>query len=422
MPGANAPSTGIEGVALLQGLRRFAFGQPTALPVLGWGGAALWQRLRAEDRILAVQAPRNADLLVLAGEIPASWQPELSALFETLALPRLVMWLQPPWPCAPISGLPAGIHIAPEAIPRIDWAGVIDQLLAPGNPANAPLLEDKPPAPWRGVGPHGQGGQGMMGGVPYGRPMAMTADDPDGLMLDDVPTYLGPHFPGLPSGLCLELRVQGDRIRECTAARNIFPPEETSRMNAPGPVSVAECETERLQNHLYWMADFLELAGLSALSARAYRLANQPEHGAIQRLIAQAQWSGLLRRRCQGLGVITQEEAVHAALPDPAAKASGVDQDERTVQPAYQDLDFEAQVETQGDTWARWRLRVRECQQSLALIERAADRRLTVEPIPPAKAPGAATLELLRHKLAGLEWSQAVLFVASLGLDMGAVQ
>ena len=193
-------------------------------------------------------------------------------------------------------------------------------------------------------------------------------------------------------------------------------------MKAPEPVSVAACETERLQKHLRWMADFLEIAGLSALSARAYRLANQPEHGAIQQLIAQAQWGGLLRRRCQGLGVITQEEAVHAALPAPAAKASGVPQDERTGQPAYQTLGFEAQVETQGDTWARWRLRVRECQQSLDLIERAADRRLTVESISPAKAPGTATLELLRHKLAGLEWSQAVLFVARLGLDMEAAQ
>ena len=34
-----------------------------------------------------------------------------------------------------------------------------------------------PPNAWRGVGDHGQGGEGMMGGMPYGRPMAMTAED-----------------------------------------------------------------------------------------------------------------------------------------------------------------------------------------------------------------------------------------------------
>ncbi|MEK8089136.1 hypothetical protein [Thermithiobacillus plumbiphilus] len=411
-------------VALRRGLQHFAFGHPTAFPVLGWGGSALWHQLRAGDRIQAAPAPRNADLLVLAGEIPASWQANVIALFETLALPRLILWLQPPWPCTPISGLPVGVSVAPEAIMQIDWTELVEQLLAPGNPANAPLLADEPPAPWRGIGPHGQGGKGMMGGVPYGRPMAMNADDPDGLMLDDVPTYLGPHFPGLPSGLCLELRVQGDRIRECVAARNSFPHGAAPQGNAPAPASVAACENERLRGHLRWMADFLELAGLAALGARARRLAERPERRAVQRLIAQAEWGGLLRRRCRGLGVITQEEALHAGLPDSAAKASGVDHDSRRSEPAYQALGFEVHTETQGDTWARWRVRARECRQSLDLIERAADMRLpaAAQSGLPANAPSPATLELLRHKLASLEWSQAVLFVASLGLDMGAEQ
>jgi hypothetical protein len=110
-------------------------------------------------------------------------------------------------------------HVANEPA-TIDWHALQNRLLAADNSANAELLADEPPAPWRGRGDYGQGGEGMMGGKPYGRSMAMTMEDVDNLALDDVPTALGPYFPGLPSGLQVMLRMQGDRVRVCAGVTN----------------------------------------------------------------------------------------------------------------------------------------------------------------------------------------------------------
>jgi len=120
-------------------LRNFAFAEPTALPVLGLGGATVWSDYLRGNRARLTRAPHDADLLVLAGEIPPQWTDALRALFETLALPRAVVWLPPPWPCAP----PAGLPLADD--PH-------HALLDPGAPGNRPLLEDGPPSPWRGRG------------------------------------------------------------------------------------------------------------------------------------------------------------------------------------------------------------------------------------------------------------------------------
>ncbi len=53
-----------------------------------------------------------------------------------------------------------------------------------GRSSSPPILPDVEPSPWRGVGPYGQGGKGMTGGVPYGRPLAGRGPDRDGLELD----------------------------------------------------------------------------------------------------------------------------------------------------------------------------------------------------------------------------------------------
>ena len=77
----------------------------------------------------------------------------------------------------------------------------------------ADRLPDEPPNEWKGIGPHGQGGKGMMGGTPYGRPMAMTGPDiRDGLQLDRYTARIGPFAPMLPPGLTLEVTLQGDVI------------------------------------------------------------------------------------------------------------------------------------------------------------------------------------------------------------------
>lgn len=84
-------------------------------------------------------------------------------------------------------------------------------------------LPDKPPNAWKGIGPHGQGGKGMMGGTPYGRSMAMTGKDiRDGLQLDRFTARFGPFLPMLPPGLVLEVTLQGDVICDLDVQRPPF--------------------------------------------------------------------------------------------------------------------------------------------------------------------------------------------------------
>src|SRR3546814_17035378 len=79
------------------------------------------------------------------------------------------------------------------------------ELIIGGRPSEPAALTDVEPAVWRGVGPYGQGGTGMTGGVPYGRPLPGWAEDRDGLKLDQLQLRLGPAYPGLPPGLVLEI-------------------------------------------------------------------------------------------------------------------------------------------------------------------------------------------------------------------------
>src|SRR3546814_12868181 len=84
------------------------------------------------------------------------------------------------------------------------------ELIIGGRPSEPAALTDVEPAVWRGVGPYGQGGTGMTGGVPYGRPLPGWAEDRDGLKHDQLQLRLGPAYPGLPPGLVLDLPLQGD--------------------------------------------------------------------------------------------------------------------------------------------------------------------------------------------------------------------
>ena len=419
-------------------MRRFAFARLHAFPIIGWGGRERWWSLLATAPITLSRAPHDTDLLVLAGEIPQSWGEPLAALLETVSLPRAVLWLSPEWECPLPPSLPGGSIIRPEWLDEIDWPDITQRLLNPDHPVQHALLPDKPPSPWRGRGDYGQGGEGMMGGKPYGRPMAMTMEDRDNMTLDDVATALGPYFPGLPSGLQLNLKVQGDCIRTCQDMTNTFPHRQLTptliRYGEPvlrtlggEAITVQLLERERLRNHLGWMADFLEFAGLNALAQRLRRHRNSTDPDLVNGLLNRIDGFAL-RRLTQGIGVITHDQAQRLNLVGPVARASGVATDTRSLDSAYQALKFTPQVETAGDVWARWRVRVRECRQSLALLHQAGDT-LTLaregargcyarNSAGGLDTPTKANLAAVKPNLAGLEWFEAILFLTSLDLDM----
>ena len=81
-------------------------------------------------------------------------------------------------------------------------------------------------------------------------------------------------------------------------------------------------------------------------------------------------------RRTQGVGVVTQEEALAWGLLGPIARAAGSDYDVRKYFPycGYETYDFNIPTATEGDVYARYRVRVQEMRESMTIIRQAIQR------------------------------------------------
>ncbi len=81
----------------------------------------------------------------------------------------------------------------------------------------------------------------------------------------------------------------------------------------------------------------------------------------------------IFRRRIEGLGVISREEAINWGLSGPMLRASGVKWDLRKVDhyECYDELDWEVQWAKEGDCLARYFVRIREMRESVKIIRQA---------------------------------------------------
>src|SRR5438093_701340 len=86
--------------------------------------------------------------------------------------------------------------------------------------------------------------------------------------------------------------------------------------------------------------------------------------------------------RTQGVGVIPKELAIDYGLSGPNLRASGVEHDLRRAQPylAYDQLEFDVPVGTQGDSYDRYLLRMEEMRQSVRILRQCLDK-LPVGPV-----------------------------------------
>lgn len=208
-------------------IQRLASSAPAPVfAAIGENGLAAADDLALDAQLSFKASPREAGILLVTGEIDAARRGYLERLHDQLPHPRATVF----WQSGSATGFANAAAIGQDEDPAGTVADIWRALLSGERVTEPDILPDEPPNDWRGKGDHGQGGEGMMGGVPYGRPMAMTGDDiRDGLQLDAYIAEFGPFLPALPSGLVLKLTLQGDVIQTLTMEHPPFPQaDETS--------------------------------------------------------------------------------------------------------------------------------------------------------------------------------------------------
>lgn len=250
----------------------------TPVEVFVAAGTDRWhqtQALRGHEAVRLVATPRHANVLLVAGTIPDAHRDALNRVHDQMPHPRTVVgWEE----------VDASIDVVARLI--VDRC---ESLFKDPSTSSPGRLADEEPNEWRGVGPFGQGGEGMMGGTPYGRAMAMTADDRDGLTLDQLSLQLGPFAGQLPGGLVAEVALQGEVIQSIDFAVA----DDANMTGVDGELTV----TRRLQ----WLSHALHVQGLDPFAARAAGLARRSEspdrdtdlgHD-FERLRRRLKWTGL---------------------------------------------------------------------------------------------------------------------------------
>ena len=83
----------------------------------------------------------------------------------------------------------------------------------------------------------------------------------------------------------------------------------------------------------------------------------------------------IFQNRMKGVGMLSAKDAISYGCSGPTARGSGVSSDIRKVYPygIYDKLEFDEVLETGGDSFARYMVRIREMQQSIRIIEQLID-------------------------------------------------
>ena len=93
----------------------------------------------------------------------------------------------------------------------------------------------------------------------------------------------------------------------------------------------------------------------------------------IEELDAYLTNNEIVRARCEGIGVLTAEQAVALSVSGPVLRASGIPYDIRRADPysIYDRFDFNVCVRYHGDIYDRYLIRLDEARQSLRILEQA---------------------------------------------------
>src|SRR5580765_1738224 len=155
-------------------------------------------------------------------------------------------------------------------------------------------------------------------------------------------------------------------------------------------IRVLIAELQRLASHLVWIGPHAMETGAASMLFYAIREREHLPRGCheavnafldrfpgkiydFEKLLSK---NDIFLRRTQGVGVLTQDEALAWGLVGPIARGSGSDYDVRKYFPytGYETYEFDVPTATEGDVYARYRVRVEEMRQSVRIARQALQR------------------------------------------------
>jgi NADH-quinone oxidoreductase subunit D len=114
----------------------------------------------------------------------------------------------------------------------------------------------------------------------------------------------------------------------------------------------------------------------------------------------------IFMERTRKIGVVSGEDALSWGLTGPPLRASGVAHDLRKARPysGYEQYEFDVPTHTDGDTYARYLVRIEEMRQSLRIVQQALDtipfgpvRSSNRKFVPPPRAELGTSMEAVIH-------------------------
>ena len=126
----------------------------------------------------------------------------------------------------------------------------------------------------------------------------------------------------------------------------------------------------------------------------------------IEEYAAMLSENPIFLERTKGIGILKPEDAVNWGVTGPPLRSTGVAHDLRKAEPymGYDQYDFDVPTHTDGDTYARYLVRMEEMRQSLRIVEQAMDK-LPYGPVrsnnrkfvPPPRSELSTSMEAVIH-------------------------
>ncbi|KAH0640780.1 hypothetical protein KY285_037366 [Solanum tuberosum] len=166
-----------------------------------------------------------------------------------------------------------------------------------------------------------------------------------------------------------------------TEAITINGPEQLGNIQVPKRASyirVIMLELSRIASHLLWLGPFMADIGAQTPFFYIFR-ERELIYDLFEAATGVAEYQKLITRnpifleRVEGVGIIGRDEAVNWGLSGPMLRASGIEWDLRKVDhyESYDEFDWQVQWQREGDSLARYLVRIGEMTESIKIIQQA---------------------------------------------------